>query len=351
MHDLRALAARGAEPRREGDARCDPRIAGRRLHVGDLEQPARQSAALSVEAHGAGRRDRARLRGRAAATAAGRAELHVLNYTAAHATYPLKCMLTPQRARQCRLLPPVHGEGAGGLDPQLHEAGVGQPAHAHRLVYRAQHLPRAGRRGARRRCRPPPACRSRSTSTAATATGAVYSDHFFMGGGQGALAARRRQVRPAVADLGRQHLDRAVGGARSGAGAGEILRRRFRRTGPASRRLRRARRACASWTTTACRHWHRCIPKASASRWTGLHGGLPGGGVRGVVLDPDGNVVHDCGTGELVTLDPHRPDRRSATGGRRGLWRSAHAAGRAGGAGCGGRRRVAGGRGSATTGC
>jgi 5-oxoprolinase (ATP-hydrolysing)/N-methylhydantoinase A len=34
----------------------------------------------------------------------------------------------------------------------------------------------------------------------------------------------------------------------------------------------------------------------------GLHGGLPGGGVRGVVLDPDGNVVHDCGTGELVTL-------------------------------------------------
>ena len=27
-----------------------------------------------------------------------------LNYTAAHATYPLKCMLTPQRARQCRLL-------------------------------------------------------------------------------------------------------------------------------------------------------------------------------------------------------------------------------------------------------
>ncbi|HSU04415.1 MAG TPA: hypothetical protein VLI93_02475, partial [Acetobacteraceae bacterium] len=27
-----------------------------------------------------------------------------------------------------------------------------------------------------------------------------------------------------------------------------------------------------------------------------------GGDVRGVVLDPAGNVVHDCGTGELVTL-------------------------------------------------
>ena len=39
----------------------------------------------------------------------------------------------------------------------------------------------------------------------------------------------------------------------------------------------------------------------------GLHLGHQGGGVRGVVLDPDGNVVHDCGTGELVTLT--RTDR------------------------------------------
>ncbi len=38
-----------------------------------------------------------------------------LNYTAAHATYPLKCMLTPDGARQCRLLPPVHGHRAGGF--------------------------------------------------------------------------------------------------------------------------------------------------------------------------------------------------------------------------------------------
>jgi 5-oxoprolinase (ATP-hydrolysing)/N-methylhydantoinase A len=34
----------------------------------------------------------------------------------------------------------------------------------------------------------------------------------------------------------------------------------------------------------------------------GLFGGLAGGGVRGVVLDRMGNTVHDCGTGELVTL-------------------------------------------------
>jgi 5-oxoprolinase (ATP-hydrolysing)/N-methylhydantoinase A len=34
----------------------------------------------------------------------------------------------------------------------------------------------------------------------------------------------------------------------------------------------------------------------------GLFGGRPGGGVHGVVRDAMGAVVHDCGTGELVTL-------------------------------------------------
>jgi len=39
----------------------------------------------------------------------------------------------------------------------------------------------------------------------------------------------------------------------------------------------------------------------------GLHGGHAGGGVRGVVLDAEGTVVQDCGTGALVTLT--RTDR------------------------------------------
>lgn len=34
----------------------------------------------------------------------------------------------------------------------------------------------------------------------------------------------------------------------------------------------------------------------------GLFGGLSGGGVHGVVTDLAGTVVHDCGTGELITL-------------------------------------------------
>src|SRR6185312_16133804 len=34
----------------------------------------------------------------------------------------------------------------------------------------------------------------------------------------------------------------------------------------------------------------------------GLHGGLSGGSVHGRVIDASGNVLRDCGTGELVTL-------------------------------------------------
>ena len=106
-------------------------------------------------------------------------------YTAAHATYPMKCMPQPAGAQQRRLLPAVHGEGAGGLDPELQQAGLGQPAHARRLVHRAQHLPRAGRCGAGAGAGGNRPAGARSTSTAATASGHVYADHFFMGAGQG----------------------------------------------------------------------------------------------------------------------------------------------------------------------
>ena len=74
----------------------------------------------------------------------------------------------------------------------------------------------------------------------------------------------------------------------------------------------------------------------------GLHGGQHGGGVRGVVLDPAGNVLRDCGTGELVTLTRDRPDRRNPARRWCGLWRSARAAGDAGGAGRRGGHRFAG---------
>ena len=76
-HPRSRSARRGAAgPLREGDARGDRRDAGRRLHLGGLEQSARHAAALSGQAHRQGRHHRGRFRGRAAAAAAGRAQLH-----------------------------------------------------------------------------------------------------------------------------------------------------------------------------------------------------------------------------------------------------------------------------------
>ena len=134
--------------------------------------------------------------------------------------------------------------------------------------------------------------------------------------------------------------------ARAGARAGEILRHRFRRRRRASRRLRRAhaaaqaarrRPADAGIGLSGRRRRHGARVCTAACR---------AASVRGVVLDPDGNVVHDCGTGELVTLT--RTDRivEVQLAGGAGLRRSAHAAGRAGGTGRGRRRRIAGGRGT-----
>ena len=51
MHDLRALAHVVQTRAETGDARRDPRAAGWRVSLGDLEQPAGREAALSVEAH------------------------------------------------------------------------------------------------------------------------------------------------------------------------------------------------------------------------------------------------------------------------------------------------------------
>ncbi len=53
--------------------------------------------------------------------------------------------------------------------------------------------------------------------------------------------------------------------------------------------------------------WCRCIPKGVNNPIPGLFGGLPGLGARGRVLDPSGQMLIDCGTGQLVELThPHQ---------------------------------------------
>ena len=241
MHDLRALA-RVVQTRAESAMRDAIRALPDGVYHSEIwNNPLGREAALSAEAHRAGRRDRTGFRRRAGATAARRAELHLQLHRGAR---DLSDEVHPQPAgaQQRRLLSAVHREGAGGLDPELHQAGVGEPAHARRLVHRAQHLPRARRCGAGAGAGRDRAA-GRDQHLRPRGERHRLCRPFLHGRRPGRIAARRRQVRAAVSDLGCQHVGRTDGSARTGAGAGEILRHRFRRPRQTSRRLRRAHAA------------------------------------------------------------------------------------------------------------
>ena len=79
-----------------------------------------------------------------------------LNYTMAHATYPLKCMLTPRVRGNAGCYRAFTIEAPKGSISELRQAARGQSAHAHRLVYRAQHFPRPFAGRAEHRFRPSP---------------------------------------------------------------------------------------------------------------------------------------------------------------------------------------------------
>ena len=191
MEEYGLRGPRGARHRRSRtarSARCARPSAAcrRRLPERDLERPARHAAALSGHGHGPGRRDRRRLRGAPPQLPRGGSNW-TLNYTAAHAAYPLKCILVARRAQQRRVLPAVPRDGARGLHPELREAGLGQRAHPHRLVHRANlFMALAGA---------VPEHVQAFTGLPASITlygqgpdGRFYSDHLFQGGGQGASA-------------------------------------------------------------------------------------------------------------------------------------------------------------------
>ena len=215
---------RGAGPLREGDARRDRAPSPTASITSEiwnnpLGTPLRYPLKLTVE----GRHDRGRFRRRAAATAARRAELHAELHGGAR-DLSAEMHADARRARQCRLLPAVHASRrrrarsstarrpasvnirtrtgwyiAPNIFRALADAAPDRGAGLHRPAGRGEHL----RPDARTAASIPTCC----SSAAARARS----------------APRRRQVRPALADLGRQHLDRAVRDARAGAGAGEDL--------------------------------------------------------------------------------------------------------------------------------
>lgn len=223
-----------------------------------------------------------------------------MNYTAAHATYPLKCMLTPN----------VRGN-AGCYRPFEVSAPEGSILNANRPAsvnlrtrtgwYIAPNLFKALAKAAPEEVQSFTGLPLAATIYGADANGDTYSDMFFVGGGQGAsskadgksgllyptsaanTSIELFETRVPVLILEKTFVEDSGGAGehRGGLGTRFALRKRHDDGLP----------------------MHVSVyPEGVKSTTPGLFGGLAGSGARGVVRDPSGSILHDCGSGELVQI-------------------------------------------------
>jgi 5-oxoprolinase (ATP-hydrolysing)/N-methylhydantoinase A len=133
------------------------------------------------------------------------------------------------------------------------------------------------------------------------ASGRIYSDLLFMGGGQGAwsrgdgksgllwpTSAANTSVELFEARVPVLVLEKAYVPDTGGPG---------RHRGGLGQRVRLRKLADDGLTTLVS-----VYPEGVKNRTPGLFGGEPGGEASGRVTDPDGAVIRDCGTGELVEV-------------------------------------------------
>jgi 5-oxoprolinase (ATP-hydrolysing) len=222
------------------------------------------------------------------------------NYTAAHATYPLKSMLSPR----------VRGN-AGCYRPFTVKAPAGSILNCDKPMavnlrtrtgwYLAPNIFRALAKAAPGQVQAATGLPHAISIYGREEDGHIYSDHFFMGGGQGASAAgdgksallyptsaantsvELMESRAPVLVMEKALITDSGGPGTQRGGLGVRTR------------LRKLHDDGLPTLFSVYPEGVRVAPE-------GLFGGFPGGGARGVVLDQAGNVVHDCGTGELVTL-------------------------------------------------
>jgi 5-oxoprolinase (ATP-hydrolysing) len=227
------------------------------------------------------------------------------SYTAAHATYPMKCILSPQVRSNAGCYRPFTVKA-----PEASILNCTKPASVNLRTrvgwYIAPNIFRALVDAAPAQVQAATGLPVAINIYGREANGAVYADHFFMGAGQGAsqrgdgksallyptsaanTSVELMEARAPVLVLEKSFVTDSGGPGKHRGGCG--VRTRLRKLHD------------DGLPTLAS-----VYPEGVGVTVEGLHGGLPGGGVRGVVLDPNGNVVHDCGTGELVTLT--RTDR------------------------------------------
>ncbi|MFN4101655.1 MAG: hydantoinase B/oxoprolinase family protein, partial [Pararhodobacter sp.] len=223
-----------------------------------------------------------------------------LNYTAAHATYPLKCMLTPAVRGNAGCYRPFTVTAPEGsiLNP-TYPAAVNLRTRTG--WYLAPNIFNALSGAA-------PDLVQSFTGLAVAANvygqdseGRFYSDMLFCGGGQGGSARGDGQSsilwptsaantsielmesRVPILILEKAYLPDSGGAGRARGGLGQIVR--FRK------RSDNGRATLVS-----------IYPEGVDNPIAGLFGGQPGGGARGCITSPDGTVLRDCGTGALVEI-------------------------------------------------
>lgn len=227
------------------------------------------------------------------------------SYTAAHATYPMKCILSPQVRSNAGCYRPFTVKATEGSI-----LNCTKPASVNLRTrvgwYLAPNIFRALADAAPAQVQAATGLPVAINIYGREANGHVYADHFFMGAGQGGsrhgdgksallyptsaanTSVELMEARAPVLVLEKSFVTDSGGPGEHRGGCG--VRTRLRKLHDDGLPM------LAS-----------VYPEGVGVTVEGLHGGRAGGGVRGVVLDPDGTVVHDCGTGELVTLT--RTDR------------------------------------------
>ncbi|MGN6771916.1 MAG: hydantoinase B/oxoprolinase family protein [Rhizobiaceae bacterium] len=299
MHDLRALAAvvrsRSEKAMRDAIRALPDGVyhseVGNRLLGYDLRYP------LKVTIKG----DEIELDFEGAPPQLPRGGLNcTLSYAMAHAAYPLKCLLSPQ----------VRGN-AGCYYPITVRAPEGSVYNCTRPAsvamrtrtgwYLAPNVFRALSEAAPDRVQAHTGLPVSVKVYGKDADGSTFSDHFFMGGGQGASAGsdgKSALLWPTSAAntsvelfetrapilITEKALIKDSGGPgrhRGGLGTRTRMRKLYDDGLPA---------LAAVW------------PEGVDVDAPGLFGGRQGNLARGAIVDAEGNLVHDCGDGELVTL-------------------------------------------------
>ncbi|EFH13423.1 hydantoinase B/oxoprolinase family protein [Teichococcus cervicalis] len=223
-----------------------------------------------------------------------------MNYTAAHATYPLKCMLTPG----------VRGN-AGCYRPFTVKAPEGSVLNAKRPAavnmrtrtgwYLAPNIFRALSGAAPDKVQANTGLPMAAYVYGQDEAGRTYSDMLFIGGGQGASAhgdgksgllwptsasntsIELFEARVPVLVLEKTYLPDSGGPGAQRGGLGQRVRlRKLREDGLVS--------------------FVSVYPEGVGNPIPGLFGGEAGRGARGRVLDDKGALLEDCGTGRLVQV-------------------------------------------------